>query len=173
MRRKSTIKGWDLKVKSWVVALLLTFSFSTFTAIAQDAVLAAGCDASANGVSLSFSVGQVVYLSHPGTNGLLAEGVQQPYKITTVAAIKAAKSIYLTVSAYPNPATDFLMLKVENFDDENMSYQVFDLPGKILQDQKITGNQTSINMGNFLPATYFVKVFLDNKAVNTFKIIKN
>ena len=45
--------------------------------------------------------------------------------------------------------------------------------GKLLQNEKITGNQTSIAMGNLVPANYFVKVIQGNKEVKTFKIIKN
>ena len=44
--------------------------------------------------------------------------------------------------------------------------------GKLLQSEKITGNQTSIVMSNLVPATYFVKVIQGNKEVKTFKIIK-
>ena len=35
-----------------------------------------------------------------------------------------------------------------------------------------TGNETSIVISNFVPATYFVKVTDSNKEVKTFKIIK-
>jgi hypothetical protein len=173
MGNKRTIKMRGIKLLSWVVATLLNLTFLLSPSTAQVAILAAGCNASGSGGTVSYSVGQVVYQFHSGTNGSLSEGVQQSYKITKVATIKVDKSIYLTVTAYPNPATDFLILKVENFDDENMSYQVVDMPGKVLLNQKITGNQTKIAMGNLLSATYFVKVMLNNKAVKTFKIIKN
>ncbi|MGI6479933.1 MAG: T9SS type A sorting domain-containing protein [Salinivirgaceae bacterium] len=45
--------------------------------------------------------------------------------------------------------------------------------GKLLLNEKITGNQTSIVMSNLVPATYFVKVIQGSKEVKTFKIIKN
>ncbi len=54
-----------------------------------------------------------------------------------------------------------------------MSYQLFDMQGKILKSKKITGKQTDIVMGNLVPATYFVKVIQRNKEIKTFKIIKN
>ena len=46
------------------------------------------------------------------------------------------------------------------------------MQGKLLQNEKITVNQTSIGMRNLLPANYFVKVIKDNKEVKTFEIIK-
>jgi len=140
---------------------------------AQESVNATGGNASGSGGSVSYSVGQVAYQTHAETSGSVAEGVQQPYEISVVTAIEEAKGINLSVSAYPNPTTDYLTLSIEEFDISNVSYQLYDMNGKLLQNAKITGNQTSIAMGNLVPANYFVKVIQGNKEVKTFKIIKN
>ena len=140
---------------------------------AQTSVNATGGDASGSGGSVSYSVGQVVYTTHAGTSGSVAEGVQQPYEISVVTGLEEAQSINLSVSAYPNPTTDYLTLSIGEFDISNLSYQLYDMNGKLLQNAKITGNQTSIVMSNLVPANYFVKVIQGNKEVKTFKIIKN
>ena len=140
---------------------------------AQTSVNATGSNASGSGGSASYSVGQVVYTTHTGTSGSVAEGVQQPYEISVVTAIEEAKGINLSVTAYPNPTTDYLTLSIGEFDISNLSYQLYDMNGKLLQNAKITGNQTSIVMSNLVPANYFVKVIQGNKKVKTFKIIKN
>jgi hypothetical protein len=139
---------------------------------AQEAISASGGNASGSGGTASYSVGQIVYTTNTGTNGSVAQGVQQPFEISVVTGLEEAKGINLSVSAYPNPTTDFLNLKVENYDNTNLSYQLFDISGKLLETKNITGNQTSIVMSNLVPATYFVKVILGNKEVKTFKIIK-
>ncbi len=140
---------------------------------AQESINATGGNASGSGGSASYSVGQVVYITHTGTNGSEAQGVQQPFEISEVTGIEEAKGITLQCSAYPNPTTDFLTLKVENYDNTNLSYQLFDMNGKLLENKKIDSNQTSIVMSNLVPASYFVKVTDNNKEVKTFKIIKN
>ena len=140
---------------------------------AQTGVNATGGDASGGGGSVSYSVGQVVYTTHTGTSGSVAEGVQQPYEISVVTGLEEAQSINLSVTAYPNPTTDYLTLRIDEFEISNLSFQLYDMNGKLLQNEKITGNQTSIVMSNLLPATYFVKVIQGNKEVKTFKIIKN
>ncbi len=140
---------------------------------AQETIPATGGNATGSGGSASYSVGQVVYTTNTGTNGSVAQGVQQPFEISVVTGIEQTKGINLSVSAYPNPATDFLMLKVENYDNGNLSYQLFDMNSKLLQNKKVTSNQTSIVMSNLVPATYFVKVIQENKEVKTFKVIKN
>ena len=139
---------------------------------AQTSVNATGGDASGSGGSASYSVGQVAYQIHTGTNGSVAEGVQQPYEISVVSAIEQAIGINLSVSAYPNPTTDNLILSIDEFDLSNLSYQLYDINGKVLHNKKITSDQTSIVMGDLMPATYFVKVTQDNNEVKTFKIIK-
>lgn len=140
---------------------------------AQTSVNATDGDVSGSGGSVSYSVGQVVYTTHTGTSGSVAEGVQQPYEISVVTGLEEAQSINLSVTAYPNPTTDYLTLRIDEFEISNLSFQLYDMNGKLLQNEKITSDQTSIVMSNLLPATYFVKVIQGNKEVKTFKIIKN
>ena len=140
---------------------------------AQESVNATGGNANGSGGSVSYSVGQVAYQTHTGTNGSVAQGVQQAYEISVITAIEQAKGISLLVTAYPNPTTDYLTLEVKDFELSTLSFQLYDMNGKLLQSEKITGNQTSIVTSNLLPASYFVKVIQGNKEVKTFKIIKN
>jgi hypothetical protein len=167
-----------LKVKSLGVATLLTFGFSLSTVLAQESVNATGGNATGSGGSASYSVGQVAYKTHTGTNGSVAEGVQQPYEISVVTGLEEAKNISLTVSAYPNPTTDYLTLEIDGEVQTQYIASLYDMNGKLLQSEKITGNQTSIDMSNLVPATYFVKVVVESshdlslKEIKTFKIIK-
>jgi hypothetical protein len=140
---------------------------------AQESVNATGGNASGSGGSASYSVGQVVYTTNTGTNGSVAQGVQQPFEISIVTGIDEAKDINLSLTVYPNPTTDYLTLEVKDFELSTLHFQLYDMQGKLLQNEKITGTQTSIVMSNLVPATYFVKVIQGNKEVKTFKIIKN
>src|SRR5574344_2654798 len=140
---------------------------------AQESVNATGTNASGSGGSVSYSVGQVVYTTNTGASGSVAQGVQQPFEISVVTGIEEAKGINLSVTAYPNPTTDYLTLSIGEFDISNLSYQLYDISGKLLQNEKNIGNQTSISMSNLVPATYFVKVIHGNKEVKVFKITKN
>jgi len=144
---------------------------------AQEAIPATGGNASGSGGTASYSVGQVVYTTNNGTNGSVAQGVQQPFEISVVTGIEQAQGINLSVRAYPNPTTDYLTLSIAEFDISNLSYQLYDMQGKLLQNEKITGNETSIVMSNLVSATYFVKVIVKTQGiasqeVKTFKIIK-
>ncbi len=139
---------------------------------AQESVNATGGNASGSEGSASYSVGQVVYTTNTGTNGSVAQGVQQPFEISVVTGIEET-TISLFIFVYPNPTTDYLTLKVDKFELLTLSFQLFDMNGKLLQNKKVTDNETSINMSNLVPATYFVKVIEGNKELKTFKIIRN
>ena len=174
MRHKQRVKSRKVKVTSFIVATLLAFTFSLSTATAQESVNATGGNASDSGGTVAYSVGQVVYTTNTSiSNGSVAQGVQQPFEISVVTGIEEAKGINLSVTAYPNPTTDYLTLEVKDFEFSNLHFQLYDMQGKLLQSEKITDNQTSIVMSNLVPANYFVKVIQGNKKVKTFKIIKN
>ena len=162
-----------MRHKRLKLSALLLLSLGLTGLQAQTSVNATGGNASGGGGSVSYSLGQVVYTTNTGTNGYVAQGVQQAFEISVVTAIEEAKGINLTVTAYPNPTTDYLTLRIGEFDISNLTYQLYDINGKLLQNEKITGNQTSIAMSNLVPAIYFVKVIQGNKEVKTFKIIKN
>ena len=165
-----------MKYKKLKFSALLLLGLGLTGLQAQESVNATGGNASGSGGTVAYSVGQVVYTTNIGTNGSVAQGVQQPFEISVVLAIEEAKGINLTVSAYPNPTTDYLTLEVDastTLSIQSMAYQLYDMQGKLLQNEKITSNQASIVMSNLVPATYFVKVIQSNKELKTFKIIKN
>jgi hypothetical protein len=140
---------------------------------AQNTISASGGNASGSGGSVSYTIGQIVYTTNTGTNGSAAQGVQQPFEISVVTGIEEALDISLEIMVYPNPATDFVKLKIKNYEVKNLRYQLYDINGSVLQDNKVEGNETSISMQNLLPSVYFLKITDNNKVIKTFKIIKN
>jgi hypothetical protein len=144
--------------------LLLGIGFNQV--YAQQATTASGGDASGSGGSVAYSVGQIVYTTNTSSSGSVTQGVQQPYEISIETDIK------LNLSAYPNPTTNYLMLQIDNF-DKDLSYQLFDIRGRLLESNTVAANSTTINMEQMQTGTYLLKVTQNNKLVKTFKIIKN
>lgn len=144
---------------------------------AQNNTVSSGGEATGTGGKVSYTVGQIDYTTYDGgVNGSVAQGVQQPFEISIITGLEEAKGINLVCSAYPNPTTDFLTLKVDAstmLSIQSMSYQLYDISGKLLETKKLESNETSIIMSNLAAATYFLKVTEGNKEVKTFKIIKN
>lgn len=164
------------RVESLGATILLAFTSTFSTATAQESVNAAGGNASSSRGSVCYSVGQFVYITHTGTNGSVAEGIQQPYEISLVKGSDEDKNINLSLSAYPNPTTDYLQLIVNASDKlsiQSLSYQLYNIKGKLMQSGKLTGTETQINMSSYGSSIYFVRVIQNNKEVKLFKIIKN
>lgn len=142
------------------------------TAQAQQATTATGGDASGSGGTVAYSLGQIVYTTNTGTNGSVAQGVQQPYEISIVLGIED-NSINLELVAYPNPTTNFLTLNVGKAELSTLNFQLYDILGKLIESRKIISSTETIGMANLPSATYFLKVSNNNNEVKTFKIIKN
>lgn len=139
---------------------------------AQESPTATGGDATGSGGTVAFSVGQVVYTTNTDATGTVSQGVQQAYEIFSV-GIKETE-LNISLSVFPNPATDNLTLQISDYNNEKLSYQLFDIQGKLLTNVQITAQQTQINTVSLPPATYFINVVnQDNKQVQSFKIIKN
>src|SRR5574344_478883 len=100
---------------------------------AQESINTTGGNASGSGGTVSYSVGQVMYNTHTGTNGSVAEGVQQPYEISVVIGIEEAKDINLLLSAFPNPTDDYLTLEIQSIIQTQYFASLYDLNGKLLQ----------------------------------------
>jgi len=158
-------------IKSLLCFLLLS---SLGTAIlAQSTIPATGGNATGIGGAVSYTVGQIAFSTISGTTGTITQGVQQPYEISVVTAIEEAKDISLTCSVYPNPTTNFLILKVGDYENANFSYWLYGVSGNLIETQKVLSNETQISMGNQVSGAYFLKINSGNKEIKTFKIIKN
>ena len=152
--------------------LIFIFLFCLGGIQAQDAILTSGGDASGSGGSFSYSVGQIVYTTIIDSNGSMAQGVQQPFEISAVLGVDDLLGINLSLVAYPNPTTDFLNLTIANLNYKNLSYQLFDINGRLLAQKKLENNSNEITMKQFPSAMYFLKIFNNQKLVKLFKIIK-
>ena len=124
---------------------------------AQEAIPAAGGTITGSGGSVSYTVGQVAYTTVTGAGGTVTQGVQQPYVISVISEVPEANEISLDCSVFPNPASNYVILKTENLELSNMACQLYDAEGKLLQDIKIEDKLTTIPMDDLLRATYILR----------------
>ena len=159
-------------MKKLIYLVVLTFSITGLQA--QESTNSSGGEASGDGGSVSYSVGQVVYGTHSGTTGSVSEGIQQPYEISVIIGLEET-GINLNISAFPNPTTDYLILKIANeaIQESRFTITLYDLNGRVIEQQVVISNETAIDMNSLNAATYILKVNNENQEVKTFKIIKN
>lgn len=157
------------KKTKYYVAML--FSLGVFTMNAQNGTVSAGGNATASQGSVSYSIGQPFYTTSSGSNGSVAQGVQQPFEIQTVLGSELF-SINLNMLVYPNPTTDVLNLSIEESEISDMSYQLIDFNGRLIKSSAISNQSTIIPMTEYQKAIYILNVTQNNKIIKTFKIIK-
>ncbi|WP_395060085.1 T9SS type A sorting domain-containing protein [Flavobacterium sp.] len=160
-------KNIFLNKQAFVIILLLINNFL----FSQMGSIVAGGTAIGTEGTITYSIGQVFCTNITGTSGTVAQGLQNPYEIQTVLGLEH-NQISLNVSVFPNPTTDYLILKVGGKELANLSYQLISITGKLIENRKIAGVSETIYMENLECAVYFLKVINNNKEVKTFKIIK-
>lgn len=139
---------------------------------AQQGVSASGGDAVGSGGSVSYTVGQVDYMTANGSNGLLIEGVQQPYEISVVTGLPEIVG-GMDLNVYPNPTADNVVLAIGHLDAQPMSYALYDAVGQVVAGSVLHGSRTTIHMADLSNAVYFLKVYLNGAMVRSFQITKN
>ena len=153
--------------------LFFLFSFLFFLkANAQQSLNAAGGDATGSNGKISYTIGQIDYVSATGSNGSVSQGVQEPFEIFTLGT-DDFPNIILQAIVYPNPTSSNINLIIENYSIDNLHYNLYDIQGRSIANQKITQQETNITMENLQSANYFLLVLDNNKTLKTFKIIKN
>jgi hypothetical protein len=159
-------------IKSGHLALFAAGLLWVGFAQAQQSVNTTGGNAIGSGGTVSYSIGQVAYTTNTGSNGSVAQGVQQPYEILTVGINENEPKI--TLSVFPNPVADNLILQVNEVEYSTLTFQLCDAQGKQISKGQVISKQTQINTASLATATYFIHVVnQENKKVQTFKIIKN
>ncbi|HMU98466.1 MAG TPA: T9SS type A sorting domain-containing protein [Chitinophagales bacterium] len=139
---------------------------------AQTSINTSGGNAIGTGGAVASSIGQLFYTSDKSSSALIEAGVQHAYEIYLL----KVKGNVLTVSlsVYPNPTTNQLALKVEGLKNEQLSFQLLDLQGRLLSADKVVNAETVIQMSHLASAAYLLNV-VDEKTggMKSFKIIKN
>lgn len=143
----------------------------------QGTVAACGeyTDISGAGGSVSYSIGLVDYVTLGGSAGTITQGHQQPYEIWVVTGLEET-AINLSMAVYPNPATDHVMLRIDDYDqhlDAFWTYAVVNVEGKLLYRQVISGSTTRIVLNGFTNGVYFIKVHQNEEELKVFKVVKN
>ncbi len=162
----------SFKNKKHYLSILIFTSISFIKIYSQESTITSGGNATGIGGSFSYSIGQVAYAIQTGANGIVEQGVQQPFEISTLGNDDFIE-IGLVMSAYPNPTTNVLHLMVGDNKWDDLSFQFFDIRGKkVSKDQKILVSETMVSMQELPQGIYFLAVNSDGKTIKTFKIIK-
>lgn len=153
---------------------IITFTYLSLNIVlsAQETFSSSGFNSNGSSGLITYSVGQVAIDFNSGNNGSLLQGVHQPYEIFS-SLVKEISNINLSLIAYPNPTNENLVLSIKNLQGKKYYYQLFNMGGKLLVNNKCAEDKTHINLNEFPANTYLLSVIEDNSLIKTFRIIKN
>ncbi len=154
------------------LALLFMFGFSISVVHSQESLNAGGGNiAGGGGSSVSYSIGQVVYLSHTGTNGSVNEGVQQPIEFFSLSTDE--QLLMFSVDIFPNPVQTELTVDFKEQEIDGLSMVLTDVNGKLIQAQNVNASQERLDMNNLARSNYFLNFYKVGKVVGSYQLIKN
>ena len=152
------------------IALFFIFSLAVQ---AQSNTVSAGGDAEGSNGSVSYSVGQVFYVTAEGENGNANQGVQQPFEIFVTLTNSQFLNDLTKITLLPNPAVDRVILSLNGIPSfEGYYYNLTDITGKIINKGFINSNDTTLDVSSLPGACYFLNVFQNNMAIKSFKLLK-
>jgi hypothetical protein len=166
------------KLKTILLFCCLLLGWCVLGVKAQNGTVAAcgeATDASGS-ESVSYTIGLVNYITVGDvTSGTITQGVQQPYEFWVVTGLDQ-EQINLSMGVYPNPATDYVMLQIDDFEnhlDAFWTYELWNVEGKLMYRQVIAGASTRIVLSGFSTGVYFLKVHQNEQELKVFKVVKN
>ena len=116
-------------IKTILIAFLLLFTQLFY---GQQTIPASAGEATGTGGASSFTIGQVFYtINATSSAGFVSQGVQQAFEIQTLSNPDLL-TVQLKAVTYPNPTTDYVVLKITDIALENLQYTLFDINGKTI-----------------------------------------
>jgi hypothetical protein len=159
-------------MKHLFIFLLTLFASGIPLLKAQEVISASGAQASGTGVALSWTIGEPVIETATSGSYMLTQGFHQSRLSAT--AVDDILTPGLSLAVYPNPFSYVLHVKVDDGDFSQLQYSLFSIDGKILLNNKLTGNLTQIELQTFASGNYLLQINRKSgERVKTFKVIKN
>jgi len=141
---------------------------------AQQDVVVAGGQASGSGGKASYSIGQINYLYTKNNDVTVNAGVQQPLEFFIIKEENGNETGFeISATAYPNPASEYLNLRIDAGKIEDLSYKIYDEQGRLVKQQNIVNKETTISLKELINSLYFLKVYKSIFVMQSFKIIKS
>ncbi len=151
--------------------IAVTFLAAQFS-FGQSNTVATGGNATGTSGSVSYTVGQIDYISSSAATGNSNQGVQQPYEILSSNGLNVLTD-EISLNVGPNPTIDYLTLTFNSTETTVYQYDLFDQNGKVLFAKSNLKKVETIDMSHYPVGTYHLKISASNHSQKSFKIIKN
>ena len=148
---------------------LLLFGALTLSlnSLGQDVVSTQGDSYTNASGSIDFTIGEVVINTvTDGTNDLTQGFHQTNWNFLGVEDFAPNYEAII----FPNPTEDVLNIRTSAF--ENVTYTLYDAQGKLVMHDKLSAEQTPIQVSQLAPGSYSITLNNETQILKTFKLIK-
>ena len=148
--------------------LVLLSLITTFSVSAQEVISTQG-DSYSNAIgNIDFTIGEVII--NTGTNGTI--DITQGFHQTNwnFLGVEDFAPNYEAI-IFPNPTEDVLNIKTSSF--ENVTYTLYDAQGKLVMQDKLSAEQTPIQVTQLAPGSYSLTLNNAIQNLKTFKLVKS
>lgn len=152
-----------------ILPLILLFGFTCVKG--QDVrfiISSAGNSTSNSDAGVCWTVGECLTGNYESSLSTVSHGF-----IIFETSVNISKTLSeFNTLVYPNPFSDNVFLRVEEYNVRNLSYSLHDLKGELLLSKNIKSSISEIELKKYPPSIYILNVLDDNKIIRSFKIIK-
>ena len=147
---------------------LVLFSFFASLAVSAQEVVSTQGDSYSNASgNIDFTIGEVII--DTGTDG--ANDLTQGFHQTNwnFLGVEDFAPNYEAI-IFPNPTEDVLKIRTSTF--ENVTYTLYDAQGKLVMQDKLSAEQTPIQVSQLAPGAYSLTLNKETHNLKTFKLVK-
>lgn len=160
------------KPKSILSALLLFVGiFAYGQAVPLQLVSSSGDTYKNSSYQLDWSIGEILTETYTSSQNTLTQGFHQGTLIIT--ETDQLKDLQFEITAFPNPASDYVILMIAHPRVRNLRFTITAQNGKTLQNGKITEPRQQVSLAGIATGVYFLNVLSDLELLKSFKIIKS
>jgi len=156
-----------MKIKQLYLCLLFIWIFSPI--YSQLNTVSSGGNISNSSGSISFTFGQVFMNNLEGDNGVINEGVQQPYTSEIITGVELNE---IQLQLFPNPTSDIAIIKVASEHIGLLNYSLFDETGRLIITNQINSSESTIALAKLASGIYILNVRNSSQTIKSFRIIK-
>jgi hypothetical protein len=155
-------------MKHYLTVFLSSISFVMYGQTKTQQMIGSAGNSVSNGTAqLSWSVGEPI--TKTGSNGgiELAQGFH-PRTLSITSMDELGSS---SISIYPNPTSDLLLVDLNEKNISKGSYTLTDIHGRVIQQEKIETAKFQVSFRELPAAAYLIQISIEDK-IRTYKIIK-
>ncbi|MCB2195914.1 MAG: T9SS type A sorting domain-containing protein [Bacteroidetes bacterium] len=162
-------------MKKFYIFIVMCFLgvYASGQTISSYVIASAGESAEADGISISWTLGELAIETFETSDIILTQGFQQGYFEVTSVGEPLSNNFDLKV--FPNPATEYVMVELQSDEIKDGIIQMYDMNGRLVYNEKfnVTQGPNRIELSDLSSSQYILKVSNSSgEVLQTFKLIK-